>query len=281
MVDRLAALLDHFSITAQVFHTGALCGINDLDGDAGYGQIHLIREGAVEVRHHGRTTRITEPSLLFYPRPLAHRFITDPERGADFACANLSFDGGLNNPLANALPPFVCLPLSALPGSGPVLDLLFEEAFSQNCGRQTVLNRLFEVVLIQVVRYLMEEGETKLGLLAGLAHTRLRGALVAMHENPEHNWSLAELADRAGMSRSLFASTFKETIGETPGSYLQRWRIAVAKQALKQGLPLKLIAGDVGYGSEAALSRAFKTSEGCTPREWLKATGPENKPDEM
>lgn len=276
MVDRLAALLDQFSITAQVFHTGALCGINDLDDEAGYGQLHIIRAGAVEVRQHGSTTFVTEPSLLFYPRPLAHRFITDPERGADFACANLSFDGGMSNPLANALPPFVCLPLSALPGAEPILELLFQEAFGQNCGRQTVLNRLFEVVLIQVVRYLMEEGETKVGLLAGLAHARLRRALVAMHEKPEYNWSLTELADRAGMSRSMFASSFKETVGETPGNYLQGWRISVAKRALRQGQPLKLIAGDVGYGSEAALSRAFKASEGCTPREWLKQQASEN-----
>ncbi|WP_226646816.1 AraC family transcriptional regulator [Microbulbifer variabilis] len=270
-MDRLAALLDHFSITARVFNTGALCGINDLPAQDGHGQLHLVRQGQVEVRHNGvLAAQVTEPSLLFYPRPLSHRFITDPEQGADFACANLSFDGGQYNPLAVALPAFVCLPLSDLPGAKPLLDLLFEEAFAQNCGRQAMLDRLFEVVLIQVLRHLMEDGRTQAGLLAGMAHPRLRLSLIAIHERPAHNWSLEELANQAVMSRSVFAETFRNQVGCTPGSYLQRWRITLVQRALEQGRSLKLIAGEVGYGSEVALSRAFRSCVGQSPREWLK-----------
>ncbi len=272
MADRLATLFEHFSVTAQVFHTGTLCGINDLNGEGDVGQLHLIREGTVDVQHGGRlAARITEPSLLLYPRPLAHRFVTDPERGADFACANLSFDGGPANPVAAALPAFVCLPLSALPGAQAVLALLFEEAFAQNCGRQAMLDRLFETVLIQVLRCLMEVGRTQAGMLAGMAHPRLRLALVAMHERPAEEWSLETLADHCGMSRSVFANSFRDCIGCTPGTYLQRWRITLAQRAMGQGRPLKLIADEVGYGSEAALSRAFKACIGLSPGEWRKA----------
>lgn len=272
MADRLAALLDHFSITAQVFNTGPLCGIHEVGGADGLGQLHLIRQGEVEINHAGlETVQIHEPSLLLYPRPLAHRFRTDPQRGADFACAHLRFDGGSANPVANALPPFVCLPLTALPGAQPVLDLLFAEAFAEHCGRQAMLNRLFEIVLIQVLRHLMEAGRTQVGMLAGMAHPRLRLALVAMHEAPAHEWSLEELAARAGMSRSVFAGQFREQVGITPGAYLQRWRVGLAQRALQQGRPLKLVALEVGYGSEAALSRAFKTCLGVSPRAWRKA----------
>src|SRR5690606_24569747 len=112
MADRLAALMAHFPVTAQVFHTGALCGINTLEaaGD-GPGQLHLVRSGTVEVFHRRESLRIERPSLLLYPRPLTHRFVTDAERGADMACANLHFEGGANNPIASALPDVVCLPL--------------------------------------------------------------------------------------------------------------------------------------------------------------------------
>src|SRR5436190_8699151 len=106
MADRLQALLAHFAVSARTFQAGALCGINALDGTGTDGQLHLIRAGEVTVRHGKRVVRVREPSLLLYPRPMAHRFITDAERGADFVCANLRFEGGNANPIASALPPF-------------------------------------------------------------------------------------------------------------------------------------------------------------------------------
>lgn len=274
-VDRLEALLGHFSVTAQVFHAGALCGINDLLPEGDTGQLHLIRSGPVDVIHGGSVAqRVTAPSLLLYPRPIAHRFSTDPGLGADFACANLSFEGGAGNPIVAALPAFTCLPLAEIEGAASVLGLLFEEAFAHRCGRQALLDRLFEVVLIQVLRQLMETGQTQVGMLAGLADTRLRRALVAMHEQPAREWSLESLADSASMSRSVFANSFRETVGCTPGAYLQQWRIGLAQQALRKGRPLKLIASEVGYGSEAALSRAFKSVLGVSPRGWRQALTP-------
>src|SRR5688572_26630975 len=270
MADRLQALLSHFAVSARTFQAGALCGINSLEGDGPHGQLHLVRSGEVEVRH-GTTPKavhIKVPSLLLYPRPMAHRFITDAGRGADFVCANLSFEGGNANPIAAALPPFVCLPLKQLQGSEAVLELLFSEAIAHYCGRQAMLDRLFEVVLIQVLRQLMEQGKTQVGMLAGLAHPRLRNAIVAMHEEPRKEWSLEDLAQVSGMSRSAFASGFRDAVGVTPGAYLQRWRVGLAQKSLLKGKSLKLIAQDVGYGSEAALSRAFKAQSGKSPREW-------------
>jgi AraC-like DNA-binding protein len=268
MADRLQALLAHFAVSARTFQAGALCGINSLDGSGTDGQLHLIRFGEVEVRHGKEKLLIREPSLLLYPRPMAHRFVTDAERGADFVCANLSFEGGNANPIASALPPFVCLPLAQLHGSEAVLELLFAEAGAHYCGRQAMLDRLFEVVLIQVLRQLMEQGKTQIGMLAGLAHPRLRNAIVAMHDEPRKEWNLEDLAAKSGMSRSAFASGFRDAVGVTPGAYLQRWRVGLAQKALLQGKSLKLIAQDEGYGSEAALSRAFKAQSGQGPREW-------------
>jgi AraC-like DNA-binding protein len=152
--------------------------------------------------------------------------------------------------------------------SAAVLELLFNEAMAQNCGRQAMIDRLFEVVLIQVLREIMEQDKAQVGMLAGLAHRQLRLAIVAMHEQPQSEWSLEDLAAASGMSRSAFAKGFREAVGVTPGVYLQRWRVGLAQKALLQGKRLKLIAQDVGYGSEAALSRAFKAQSGKSPREW-------------
>jgi AraC-like DNA-binding protein len=269
MPDRLEALLANFSVTARTFQSGNLCGINPLHADGVHGQLHLIRSGEVEVRHAtGAPLRIREPSLLLYPRPVTHRFITDKVKGADFVCAHLAFEGGEANPIAASLPPYVCLPLAQIQGSEAALELLFAEAGAQYCGRQAMLDRLFEVLLIQVLRQVMETGEARIGMLAGLGHQRLRFALIARHEAPQREWTLEGLAKTAGMSRSVFANTFRDTVGCTPGAYLARWRIGLAQKALLQDKSIKLIAQQVGYGSEAALSRAFKAQAGKSPREW-------------
>jgi len=273
MVDRLASLFEHFSLKAHTFQSGPLCGHNAVQYTESVGQLHLIQEGSVEV-WHGRKKAydITQPSLLFYPRPLTRHFVSADEGGANFLCAHVSFEGNEANPIANALPESLCLPLASLPHCEQVLSLLFIEAKACNCGRQVLLDRLFEVLLVQLLRELMEGGKTKVGMLAGLADQKLRRALVAIHEKPELDWTVASLAEEARMSRSVFSNLFRETTGETPAKYLQRWRIALVQKWLKNGQPLKLIAEEAGYKSESALSRAFKAQSGFSPREWLIST---------
>ena len=228
-----------------------------------------MKTGVLDAVHPGQPIlHVTEPSLLLYPRPFARRFMTDTEHGAELACAHLHFDGGAANPVAAALPDVVCLPLKCIDRADQVLALLFEEAFGDNCGRREVVDRLFEIVLIQVLRHLMETGQIHSGLLAGMSHPKLRKALVAMHEQPAQEWSLEALAQISGMSRSIFASAFRATVGTTTGVYLQAWRVRLAQKALLQGKQLKMIASEVGYRSEAALSRAFKAQSGLAPRDW-------------
>lgn len=271
MPDRLAALLSRFGVRAEVFNAGLVCGIGTLTPAEGVGQMHLIRRGPLRVTHGATTLQITEPSLLLYPRPIRHRFETDPELGAELACANLVFEGGERNPICLGLPDAVCLPLARIFGASQVLSLLFEEAFADRCGRTALVNRLFEVVIIQVLRQLMETGDLRGGMLSGLGHARLRHAIVAMHEAPANAWTLEDLSKVAGMSRSAFAATFRDVLGQTPGQYLQGWRIALAQQALRVGKPIKVVASEVGYGSEAALSRAFSAYAGLSPRAWKRA----------
>ncbi len=270
MVDRLESLLERFPVTARLCIADPESNTSNmaLTGP----QLHLIGGGGASVIHdNGDVLRVATPSVLLYPRAQAHHVRMDAGQQALLLSAEVRFDAGDSNPLADALPPRVCMPLADMHGSDALLGMLFEEAHARRCGRQALLDRLLEVVIIQVLRTLMENGQIQAGLLAGMGHPRLRHALVAMHEQPAAAWSLQALAERAGMSRSVFAAAFRTVVGSTPGHYLQAWRTRLVQQALRRGHSLKRIAPEVGYASEAALSRAFKAHTGQSPRAW-KAT---------
>jgi AraC-like DNA-binding protein len=151
-----------------------------------------------------------------------------------------------------------------------LLGLVFDEAFSDQFGRQAVLDRLCEVLMIRLLRHCMTHGLTQGGTLAGLADHRLAKALADIHKEPARERDLASMAALAGMSRARFAVKFRDVTGETPIDYLASWRIMTAQNLLKRGRPLKHVADDVGYGSASALTRAFIRKLGCSPTAWLK-----------
>lgn len=269
-MDKLTALLTHFSLHAGVFYTGNICGIHDFHEDALRGHIHLVRRGQVQViGAQKEVINITEPTILFLPRPETHRLVADDRAGADVVCGTVQFGGGGRNPITDSLPSVVLVALAALPGVEALMGLMFDEAFSEQCGRQAALDRLCEVLMIRLLRYSIDQGLTRGGALAGLADSRLAKALVAIHEEPGREWQLSDMAALAGMSRARFAVRFREITGETPADYLASWRVMTAQRLLKRGLQLKHVAYDVGYGSASALTRAFVRKLGCSPTEWL------------
>lgn len=270
-MDRLSALFSRFTPTARVFHSGRLCQTVDFDpaGDVGY--LHLLRVGPLTVVAGDATVmELTEPSVLFYPRPCGHQLQT-ADHGADLLCATVELGSGSQNPLTQALPPVVVLPLRQLPTLGPALELLFAEGLARRCGRQAALDRLMEYVLIQLLRHLLDRSAETTGLLAALADSKLARAVTAMHERPAEEWTLEALALEAGMSRARFALHFRETVGMTPLDYLTRWRMGVAQTHLLRGKSIKAVARDVGYQSPAALSRVFARRCGVSPSQWLEA----------
>jgi AraC-like DNA-binding protein len=272
-MDRLSLLLRRFSLSAGVFYSGQICGVHGFDRDTQRGHVHLIKRGPVElIGGPDGPISIAEPSLLFMPRPYAHRLIANDRDGADVVCANIQFGAGGRNPITDSLPSLVLIPLAELTKAEALLDLLYDEAFSENCGRQAALDRLCEILLIRLLRYCLDRGLAQGGTLAGLADPRLAKALVAVHDAPTQAWTLEEMADLAGMSRARFAVHFREVTGETPADYLASWRITLAQGLLRAGRPLKHVALDVGYGSASALTRAFIRKIGQPPTHWLRST---------
>lgn len=276
-VDRLSALLERFRLRAQLFHHGPLCGTSQFTAEPGRAFLHVLRRGRLRVTHAAssgapRRIDITEPTLLFYPRPLAHAFRHAADDESDFVCATLDFDGGVHHPLVRALPPLVRVPLAELAALQHTLALLFEETERVRCGQRLIADRLFEVLLLQVLRWLIDHREQsgiQTGLIAGLADPRLAKALVALHEQPGDEWTLAAMAERAGMSRSAFAAAFRSIVGQTPANYLADWRLTLAQAQLRAGRPLKAIADALGYGDASALARRFRGRYGVSPRQWL------------
>ncbi|CAN7590895.1 cupin domain-containing protein [Acidovorax delafieldii] len=270
-MDSVTHLLNHFTLSAGVFYTGNICGLHDFPQDEQRGHLHLIRSGNLQVIGvHTFDFSILEPTLLFLPRPDKHRLLADEQAGADVVCGTVQFGGGGINPISESLPDVVLIELRCLPGVDALLDMMFEEAFADRCGRQAVMDRLCEILIIRLLRYAIAQGQTQGGTLAGLADSRLRRVLEAIHDAPGQDWSLESMAAQAGMSRARFASRFREVIGETPAEYLASWRVMSAQRLLKKGHQLKRIATEVGYGSTSALARAFTRKLGCSPSEWLR-----------
>lgn len=271
-MDKLATLLSHFSLHADVFYTGNLCGMHDFAQDSLRGHLHVVKRGPVQLIGAQKTDiPIIEPTLVFLPRPGTHRLVADEGSGADVVCGTVMFGGGGRNPITDSLPAVVLIKLEQLSGVNAILDLMFEEAFAKHSGRQAVLDRLCEVLIIRLLRYCIDQGLTQGGTLAGLSDPRLAQVLLAAHADPARDWDLNDMAALARMSRARFAVRFREVIGQTPADYLTAWRIMTAQRLLKRGLQLKHVAYDVGYGSASALARAFKRKLGCSPIEWLKS----------
>lgn len=272
-MDTLSAVLNRFSVSAGVFYAGNLCGLAAFgDPSSQVGHFHLLKSGTLKViQENGDTHVLNEPTLIFLPRPERHRLMTSEPEQAEIVCASIEYGTGTNNPLANTLPSILILPLSELEKLHTTVLWLFEEAHDGANGRHAMMDRLCEVLLIQLLRFVSDHGIVRTGMLAGMAHPQLAKCITAMHANPERSWRLEDLADMAGMSRSAFAATFREIVGQPPGDYLIAWRVGVAQGLLKKGRAVNLVANDVGYENASALGKVFRQKVGLSPMEWLQA----------
>ena len=146
-----------------------------------------------------------------------------------------------------------------------LMTLLASETRTPRPGGETIITRLCDILIVQAIRAWIESNPTTTGWLAALRDPTIGPAIAAMHRNPAHNWTVAELASEVAMSRSGFAARFVDLVGESPKRYLTSWRMEVARSLLEDGLSILDVATRLGYGSEAAFSRAFKRTTGTPP----------------
>lgn len=265
--DRLSALIQHFRIEARVLSVVSGKAQDD-DDPASLPNLFIIRRGDV-IFSGADTSDLKDdmPMLVYFPRGAPEGLDVRPvANNTEYLAASVD-TGGRANPIALALPEMVTIPLDQAAPLRSVMDILLEEANTPRCGGRAVIDRLCEIVVIRLLRHLIEAGRAKPGLIAGLAHPNLSLAIVAMHDNPEKDWGLENLAEIAAMSRTHFANTFRDIVGITPGKYLSNWRLTLVRMELAKGTSLKKVVSQVGFSSSAALSRAFKRRYGISPKQ--------------
>jgi AraC-like DNA-binding protein len=152
-----------------------------------------------------------------------------------------------------------------------LVRLVGEESIERRSGRDLVLTRLVEVMLVEALRATPAE-DAPPGLLRGLADTQIAPAMRQMHGQPARAWTVGQLAKTAALSRSAFFERFTRTVGVPPMGYLLAWRMAVAKDLLRrQGLGVGEVADRVGYGSASNFSTAFTRHVGQPPSRYARA----------
>lgn|GEM_PF-175318 len=234
--DRLATLVNRFSLSVEYAPLGKANLLVTANQEGAPGLVHFL----------------VQPSETFRPdKPVIFSARVDW--------------GGRSNPLIAALPDRVEFDLIRHKDSAELVKLMQWEFTSRRCGVDSVVNRLGEVLIIRMLRALIEAGSTQPGLLAGLSDPRLSRAIVAIHDQPGHNWNNESLAAIAGLSLSRFAELFLAMVGETPAAYLRKWRLTLARQDVAKGDRINAIARRYGYRSPEGFARAFKNQFGENP----------------
>ncbi len=190
-------------------------------------------------------------------------------------CGVISFDQVAGAKLIAQLPDVVVLDPNREEQSAwlqSTLQLIAGEAKNMSLGGETIMAHLADIIVIHAIRHWVSNSvDAQQGWLGALKDPKLGKALVAIHNEPAKGWTVDQLAQAAGMSRSGFSSRFTETIGTSVKQYLTNWRMTVARAKLMtENMPLGDLAEELGYQSEAAFSRAYKRVMGESPVRHVK-----------
>jgi AraC-like DNA-binding protein len=153
-----------------------------------------------------------------------------------------------------------------------LVRLVGDETKEERAGRELVLTRLVEVLLIEALRATSGR-DAPAGLLRGLADAQLAPAIRQMHAHLSRSWTVPQLAKIAGLSRSTFFERFTRTVGLPPMEYLLAWRMAIARDLLRRrDVGISEVAEHVGYASASTFSTAFSRHVGQAPSHYARAS---------
>jgi AraC-like DNA-binding protein len=216
-------------------------------------------------------------------RPFRTAALGDRSGGGATSCVTV---GGSYNtcasrrhPLLTELPQVVHLPhrVGAHPELAAAVGLLGGELERPRPGSDAVIPSLLDMLLLFILRAYLDRGDRACGWVGALRDPAVSAAVRAVHEDPAHPWSVAELGERAGLSRAAFSRRFTGMVGQSPLAYVTWWRLTTAALLLREGeLPLSAIAARVGYGSQFAFANAFKREFGLPPGRYRDGAAPED-----
>jgi len=242
---------------------------------------HYIRKGDCWLSSDDRVERLGPGDLLYVEAGKDHVLASDEpgKNGASaqsstlLLCGYCKFDAPVTHPLLESLPSMIIVTAEELLQHGwlkTTLDQLSAEYMSQQPGANVVVDKLTEILLVELIRINFGRSEQQ-GFIGALFDKRISAALELMHTAPQQNWTLDKLASSVAMSRAAFAKRFKDRVGQPMFEYLTALRMQHARELLR-GTDLRLydIANQVGYESDLAFAKAFKRLLGITPTMYRK-----------
>jgi AraC-like DNA-binding protein len=231
------------------------------------GDLALVRGGPDHFVAHELGARCVLPSE-FRSLPDGDAALSAPG-SAMFLCGAYRFAGDIGRGLVAALPPVLSLPASVDDPIHQVLTLLSREMTLTEPGKQTVLDRLLDVLVVLGLRAGLTRSETAPPWFRAASDPRLSPALEAVYASAGKPWTVDDLARLCNMSRATFARVFQYAFGQAPMQYLADWRMTLARDLLlAQETTLEEIAAQTGYSSVYAFGAAFRRHHGEPPRRW-------------
>ncbi|MEH6446324.1 MAG: AraC family transcriptional regulator [Oceanospirillaceae bacterium] len=271
-MDKFKAITNSFSIDTEVIFSGSFCGDKALGGktEGDCGHLHFLKSGKLTILSDtGNKWMFDKPTVIVLPKSTEHQIISSETQDAEVLCATIKFNALEQQQLIANLPKLISIGLD----QGPMQDTInwmFDAINDTGLGHKSIVDKLCDILLIQMFRQLAEQGTILQGMLAGLSHPALAKTIVSLQESPAQGWTLDSMASHAAMSRSKFSELFRETVGQTPNDFLTDLRVSIAQQLLKQDKSVAIVANSVGYEHGSALARVFRKKTGLSPKEWLQ-----------
>jgi len=273
-----AALLHPGADRVLLFHLVAAgtCWVDLVDGErhwAGAGDVIVLPYGDAH-RMGGVQEAEVVPMSSFLPpppwsqMPVLHHGADGPQ--TDVVCGYLHSRDPLFDPELRALPPvFVVHPPAGTAAEWVRANIAYALARTTP-SPGAIVPQLAELLLIEILRlHLVTAPAAQSGWAAALRDPVLAPALAAIHRDPAHRWTVAELARTSAVSRSALDARFRQGLGRSPIRYLAQWRIHCARDLLATtDLAVATVGRRVGYEAEEAFSRAFRRSTGASPQAW-------------
>lgn len=290
-LELLDRVLASTSLASDVFFVGEPCGEWRLNtSGSGHAAFHLVLRGSPWIHLPGRAEsrrQLRDGDFAFFPRDVAHvltntehtpantvtnmeavRPIGTTDGETALICGRLRLEPYAQRFLLAPLPEMVVMPNTdantpkIVPG---VVSIMWDEVRGQDRPLCVTLNKLADVLVAQVLRFAINGGLLSSGAFAGLADPHLRRAVLELIRAPEKAWSVESLAQKALLSRSVFAERFQSVVGRTPFDFMRHWRMQIAVGLLRNGRSVADVALATGYDNEASFAKAFKRVIGTGP----------------
>lgn len=271
--DLLSALLRSVRLRGE--DISGFVGVPRVAYEGNAGALHLIEEGTAWLELRPGEPEVLQTGDLALIANGASHHVAAKSANARWITGTFEFDQLPRNALIDGLPALVVLrnpEVSGLEWFDVSRRLLLKERDTPTQGSSVMISRILDLMFVQILRAWAVGPQAEAGWLQAGLDADISRALDAIHAHPGRPWTTASLATEANLSRSSFVVRFGRSMGEPPMAYLTRTRMAMARALLRDtNTTVRQVAIEVGYGSEAAFTRAFAREHGQPPSRWRRS----------